>query len=46
MQVFPAALQRIPNGIYTLTLLVYNEDHSRELTDVLTFVVNDDEPTP
>ena len=46
VQVFPAALQRIPNGIYTLTLLVYNEDHSRELTDVLTFVVNDDEPIP
>lgn len=45
VQVFPAALKRIPNGVYSLTLLVYNEDHRRELPNVLTIVVGDDEPT-
>jgi len=37
------AAKQLPNGRYSLTLKVYNEDHSADLKDVFKIVVTDDE---
>lgn len=44
VQVFPKAVEQLTNGIYTLTLRVFNEGHSAILSDIITFVVADKEP--
>lgn len=41
IQLFPDAVKSLPYGTYTLTLRVYNEDHSATLTDVFSFVVKE-----
>ena len=45
IQLFQAGVKEIPNGTYTLTIRVYNEDHSALLKDIFTFVVSDNAPT-
>lgn len=44
VQIFPKALETVPNGVYILTLRVYNDGHSAILKDILTVVVSDQEP--
>lgn len=39
IQLFPEAAKTLPHGIYTISLKVYNEDHSATLNDVFAFVV-------
>lgn len=38
---FPSAVGKLPDGIYTLSIRVYNEDHSDILEDAFTYVVKD-----
>ncbi|MDD7461165.1 MAG: hypothetical protein PUK67_01570 [Prevotellaceae bacterium] len=44
VRVFQEAVENIPNGVYTLSLKVYNEGHSAILKDIITVVVEEDQP--
>lgn len=44
VRVFQKAVESIPNGVYTLSLRVYNEGHSAILKDIITVVVEEDQP--
>ena len=41
INLFPAAVQNLPNGRYTVNLRVYNEGYSRELRGLFTFIIQD-----
>ena len=41
INLFPAAVQKLPNGRYTVNLRVYNEGYSRELRGLFTFIIQD-----
>ena len=41
INLFPAAVQNLPNGRYTVNLQVYNEGYSRELRGLFTFIIQD-----
>lgn len=41
IQLFPQAAKTLPYGSYTISLRIFNEDHSATLTDVFTFVVKE-----
>lgn len=43
IQLFQEGVNAVSNGTYTLTLRVYNEDHSYVLNDIFSFVVKDEE---
>ena len=43
INLFPSAVQTLPNGKYTVNLRVYNESHSRELRGLFTFIIQDEE---
>lgn len=44
VRVFQKAVESMPNGIYTLTIKVYNEGHSAVLKDIITVVVEENQP--
>lgn len=41
INLFPAAVDQLPNGRYTIHLHVYNEGYSRELSGLCTFIISD-----
>ena len=41
IDIFPAAVDKLPNGRYSVNLRVYNEGYSRELTGLCTFIIQD-----
>lgn len=43
INLFPSAVQNLPNGRYTVNLRVYNEGYSRELRGLFTFIIQDEE---
>ena len=43
INVFPAAVKVLPNGRYTVSLKVYNEGHTKILTDICTFIIQEEE---
>lgn len=43
LQLFQNGVKQIPNGTYTISLRVYNEDHSAILTNIFRFIVADKE---
>ena len=43
INVFPSAVDKLPNGRYSVNLRVYNEGYSRELIGLCTFVIQDKE---
>lgn len=43
IQLFQDGVKRLPNGRYTLSLRVYNEDHSQLLKDVFTLIIEEQE---
>ena len=42
INLFPEAVQSLPNGRYTVNLRVYNEGYSRELRGLFTFIIQDE----
>lgn len=44
INLFPAAVDQLPNGRYTVNLRVYNESHTRDLIGLCTFVLRDRAP--
>ena len=44
INLFPKAVQTLPNGRYTVNLRVYNEGYSRELRGLFTFIIQDQAP--
>lgn len=43
LQLFQTGVDKVPNGVYTLTVRVYNEDHSHILNDAFSFDIQDEE---
>ena len=43
VSVFPSAVDKLPNGRYSVNLRVYNEGYSRELIGLCTFIIQDKE---
>ena len=43
INVFPSAVDKLPNGRYSVNLRVYNEGYSRELIGLCTFIIQDKE---
>ena len=43
INVFPSAVDKLPNGRYSVNLRVYNEGYSRELNGLCTFIIQDQE---
>lgn len=41
INLFPAAVDKLPNGRYSVNLHVYNEGYSRELTGLFAFIIRD-----
>ena len=41
IDIFPAAVDKLPNGRYSVNLRVYHEGYSRELTGLCTFIIQD-----
>ena len=44
INLFPKAVQTLPNGRYSVNLRVYNEGYSRELRGLFTFIIQDQAP--
>ena len=44
INLFPKAVQTLPNGRYTVNLRVYNEGYSHELRGLFTFIIQDQAP--
>lgn len=43
IQLFQNGVKRLPNGTYTISIRVYNEDHSAIVKDAFRFIVKDEE---